>query len=164
MHFIHIRYSCSFFTFITVEHFIVWIYHDIDIRPTADRLWVLSILGLQWIMLLWTFLYMCFDANQSAFLLSIHLRNKLSIFSVSRYCHFREVVVLMFTPASSVWKFCFLYMLMNTNYYLFTFNHYDGGIMVSHCVCVFVRFCTSLITNEVAHHFPFYWPFKYLPM
>ena len=70
------------------------------------------------------------------------------------------VATPVYIPINSVWKFSFLHILSNTQYFLSFHNgHSNGHKVISHCGLI----CISLIINNTEHIF-FYtcWPSVYV--
>lgn len=106
-----------FHWFVVFHCMIAWFIHS--------AFWSFLVLGVLWIMLLWTFFHVSFGGHKHLFLFGIYpavelLGYKVCVYMVgfSRYCHFSEVVVSVYTPTTRIWEFWLFCIFVNTWYWL----------------------------------------------
>ena len=112
------------FIFIAEWYSFVWIYHILFIHSSVHGSWVVSTFWLQWMMLLWTFVYRFLCGYMFSFIL-IHTGSGiagsygkcfLTPWGIARL--FPKVAAPFYIPTSSLWGFQFLGILVSTHYYL----------------------------------------------
>lgn len=113
-----------------------WIYHNFIIHHFVD-FWVLSSLGVLWIMLLWILVCKVLCSCMFSFILGKFLGMWLQGHMVSEKLPkcFSKITKPFFISTISVWKFQLLHILTNSRYcqsFLKNFSHFGVVVKVVH--------------------------------